>query len=141
MISLRKRGQSAIELTSDQYEKQRGNVGLSNLQVLDAILYVAGHGCRWRGLPAHFGNRHTPCTRMNRWSRKGVLDRVFGQLQRERMVHIRVEAYGLDSTGIKVQPDGTGARKKTVRSPSAGPGVDGTPGFIWLPGMPKRPLH
>ncbi len=41
---------------------------------------------------------------MNRWSRNGVLDRVFEQLQRERMVRIRVEAYGLDSIGIKVHP-------------------------------------
>ena len=32
---------------------QRGNVSLSNLQVLNAILYVAGHDCKWRGLPAH----------------------------------------------------------------------------------------
>ena len=104
-----------MELTSDQYAriaplfpKPRGNVGLSNLQVLNVILYVTEHGCKWRGLPAHFGNRYTICTRMNQWSRKGVLDRVFEQLQRKRMVCIRVEAYGLDSTGIKVHPDGTG---------------------------------
>ena len=32
---------------------QRGNVSLSNLQVLNAILYVAEHGCKWRG---RFGN-------------------------------------------------------------------------------------
>ena len=30
-----------------------------------------------RGLPARFGNWHTVYTRMNRWSKKGVLDRVF----------------------------------------------------------------
>ncbi len=42
-----------MELTEDQYEriapllpKQRGNVSLSNLQVLNAILYVAEHGCK-----------------------------------------------------------------------------------------------
>jgi len=27
--------------------KQRGNVSISNLQVLNAILYVAEHGCKW----------------------------------------------------------------------------------------------
>ena len=136
-----------MELTSDQYAriallfpKQRGNVGLSNLQVLNAILYVAEQGCKWRGLPAYFGNWHTICTWMNRWSRKGVLDRVFGQLQRERMVRIRVEAYGLDSTSIKVHPDGTGALKETVHRPSASPGSAGTPDFMWLPRMPEQPL-
>jgi hypothetical protein len=29
---------------------QRGNVTLVNLQVLNAILYVAEQGCKWRGL-------------------------------------------------------------------------------------------
>ena len=38
---------------------QRGNVTHSNQQVLNAILYVAEHGCKWRGLPARFGNWHT----------------------------------------------------------------------------------
>lgn len=32
-------------LIEDCLPKQRGNVNLSNLQVLDAILYVAEHGC------------------------------------------------------------------------------------------------
>jgi len=55
-----------------------------------AILYVAGHGCKWRGLPERFGNGHTVYTRMNRWSKNGVPDRVFGHLQRERMIRIQV---------------------------------------------------
>ena len=112
-----------MELTEGQYEriaplfpKQRGNASLSNLQVLNAILHVAEHGCKWRGLPARFGNWHTICTRMNRWSKKGVLDRVFEQLQRDQIVRIGVEALGLDSTGVKVHPDGTGARKNGPQS-------------------------
>ena len=134
-----------MELTQDQYEriapllpKPRGNVSLPNLQVLNAILYVAEHGCKWRGLPPRFGNWHTIYTRMNRWSKKGVLDRVFEQLQRDRIVRVKVEAFGLDSTSVKVHPDGTGAQKKTVRKPSASPAADGTPRFIWLPRMLER---
>ena len=72
-----------MQITPAQYEKiahclplQRGNVSLSNLQVLNAILYATEHGCKWRGLPAHLGNWHTIYTRMNRWSKSGVLDRV-----------------------------------------------------------------
>ncbi len=108
-----------MELTETQYNriasllpKQRGNVSFSNLQVLNGILYVAEHGCKWRGLPERFGNWHTIYTRMNRWSKNGVLDRVFEQLQRDQIVRIKVEAFGLDSASIKVHPDGTGARKK-----------------------------
>lgn len=29
---------------------QRGNVRLANLTVLNALLYVAEHDCKWRGL-------------------------------------------------------------------------------------------
>ena len=35
--------------------KQRGNVSLSNLQVVNAILYVAEHGWKRRGLSRRFG--------------------------------------------------------------------------------------
>jgi transposase len=107
-----------MEITEAQFQqiehclpRQRGNVSLSNLQVLNAILYVAEHGCKWRGLPRRFGRWHTIYTRMNRWSRNGVLDRVFTELQRAQIVRIKIEAVSLDSTMVKVHPDGTGAQK------------------------------
>jgi transposase len=135
-----------MEITAEQFERikdslpvQRGNVSLTNLQILNAILYVAEQGCKWRGLPARFGNWHTIYTRMNRWSKNGVLDRVFEKLQQEQIVRIKIEAFCLDSTSIKVHPDGTGALKKTARKPSASPEADGTPRFIWLPRMLERP--
>ena len=80
--------------------------------MLNAILYVAEHGCKWRGLPGRFGNWHTIYTRMNRWSKNGVLDEVFEHLQREQIVRIKLEAVSMDSTIVKVHPDGTGALKK-----------------------------
>ena len=108
-----------MEITEAQYARiapylpvQRGNVRLSNLQVLNAILYVAEHGCKWRGLPPRFGNWHTIYMRMNRWSKSGVLDRVFEQLQRQQIVRLKLEAVSMDSTIVKVHPDGTGAPKK-----------------------------
>ena len=108
-----------MKITESQYRRieacfprQRGNVSLSNLEVLNAILYVAEHGCKWRGLPARFGNWHTIYTRMNRWARAGVLDRVFAALQDEQIIRIKIEALSLDSTIAKVHPDGTGALKK-----------------------------
>jgi hypothetical protein len=70
---------------------------------------------------------------MNRWSKAGVLDRIFARLQAEQILAIRIEHVGLDSTTIKVHPDGTGAQKKTARKPSADPGADAPPRFIWLP--------
>ena len=131
-----------MEITEEQYVRikdslpvQRGNVSLSNLQFLNAVLYVAEHGCKWRGLPKRFGNWHTIYTRMNRWSKSGAMDRVFEKLQLEQIVRIRIEAFSLDSTSVKVHPDGTGALKKTDPSPSANLAAAGPPRFIWLPRM------
>ncbi len=133
---------AAMELTESQYKhiqpflpRQRGNVSLTNLQVLNAILYVAEQGCKWRGLPKYFGNWHTIYTRMNRWAKNGVLDRVFAALQQRQIIQVRVEAVSLDSTAVKVHPDGTGARKKTARKPLGNPELAGPPRFIWLPQM------
>src|SRR5713226_3391633 len=135
-----------MEITEEQFERirdclpvQRGNVRHENLVLLNAILYVAEHGCKWRGLPKKFGNWHTIYTRMNRWSKSGVLDRVFEQLQREQIVRIKIEAVALDSTIVKVHPDGTGALKKTARKPLESPAADGLPRFIWLPRMLEPP--
>ena len=135
-----------MEITEAQYQRiahclpvQRGNVCLSNRQVLNAILYVAEHGCKWRGLPVHFGKWHTVYTRMNRWAKRGVLERVFEYLQREQIVRITLEAVSLDSTSVQVHPDGTGALKKTAPRPLANPGAAGRPNVIWLPRMPGRP--
>ena len=101
-----------MEITEIQYERiksslpvQRGNVSLTNLQVLNAILYIAEQGCKWRGLPKRFGRWHTIYMRMNRWAKNGVLDRVFEKLQLEQIVRIRIEAVSLDSTSVKVHPE------------------------------------
>jgi transposase len=134
-----------MEITEEQYVRikdslpvQRGNVSLTNLQVLNAILYVAEQGCKWRGLPKRFGRWHTIYMRMNRWAKSGVLDRVFEQRQLEQIVRIRIEAISLDSTSVKVHPDGTGALKKTDPRRLGNPVADGTQRFIWLPRMPER---
>ena len=133
-----------VEIDAEQFEKiakylpkQRGNVTFSNLQVLNAVLYVAENGCKWRALPKRFGNWHTIYTRLNRWSKSGVLQRVFEQLQSQQLVRVDITAVSLDSTSIKVHPDGTGALKKTVRKRSENLEADGQLRFIWSP----RPIE
>ena len=134
-----------MQITPEQFlllapclPKQRGNVSLSNLQVLNAILYVAEQGCKWRALPEYYGNWHTIYTRMNRWAKWGVLDRVFEQMQRLRIARITIEAASIDSTFIKVHPDATGALKKKAPRPSANLAADEPQKFIWLPRMLER---
>jgi hypothetical protein len=48
---------------------------------------------------------------MNCWAKKGVLDQVFAKLQQEQILRLKIEAFSLDSTSVKVHPDGTGALK------------------------------
>ena len=112
-----------MEITPEQFERikdslpiQRGNVTLPNLQVVNAILFIAEQGCKWRGLPERFGKWHSVYTRLNRWSKNGVLERVFEKLQQEQIVRIPIEAFSLDSTSVKVHPDGTGSLKKRTTS-------------------------
>jgi len=119
----------------DCFPTPRGNVKISNLVVLNAILYVAENGCKWRALPKRFGRWHTIYMRMRRWAEAGVLDRIFTALQEEELIRVKVEALSLDSTIVQVHPDGTGAEKKTARSPSDDPEAGGAPKFIWLPRM------
>ena len=94
-----------MEIAEEQFRRiesalprQRGNVRVTNLQFLNALLFVAEHGCKWRGLPRRFGPWHTIYTRMNRWAKSGVLDHVFELLQREQIVRVKIEAFKMDST-------------------------------------------
>jgi len=131
-----------MELTEEQFSRishvlprQRGNVRISNFDLLNALLYVAGNGCKWRALPERYGRWHTVYTRMMRWSKAGVLDRVFTELQHKQLLRVRIESLSLDSTIVKVHPDGTGALKKTALNASGVAEADGAPRFIWLPQM------
>lgn len=112
-----------MELTREQYEQiqdylpvPRGNVGHDNLVLLNAILHVAEHGFQ-----------------------VGVLDQLFAKLQQRQVLRLKIEVFSLDSTSVKVHPDGTGAFKRTDHRPSESRAADGTPKFIWLPRMLERP--
>jgi len=131
-----------VEITPEQYErvahcfpKARGTLRYPNLQVLNAILYIAENGAKWRGLPKSYGHWHTIYTRMRGWAKTGVLAKVFEALQQEQIIRLKIEVGSLDSTSVKVHPDGTGALKKTDRSPLDAPEEDLRPRFIWLPAM------
>lgn len=128
-----------LKRIQDSLPVERGNVSMEVLNFLNAVLYVMENGCKWRRLPERFGNWHTIYTRMNRWSKNGVWDRLFAKLQQAGVLAVELKVVSLDSTSVKVHPDGTGAEKKTGRKPSASPAVVGTPRFIWLPRMMPTP--
>ena len=121
------------EKIKDYFPKQRKPAKISNLDVLNAVLYLVENGCKWRGLPKEYGDWHVIYVRVNRWAKKGVLQAAFLRLQQMGIIQIKVNVVSLDSTRIKVHPDGMGALKKVEPSPLAGPEADGIPNFIWSP--------
>ena len=134
-----------MEITKEQYEriarylpKQRGNVSMSNHQLVNAILYVTENGCKWRALPKTYGNWHTIYVRMNRWSKNGVLKHLFEAMQVEGIIRIKMEAVCLDSTTVKVHPDGTGALKKLESKVSGDHEEALQRKFIWSPHLTDR---
>ena len=97
--------------------------------MLNAVLYIVENGCKWRSLPKEYGDWHVIYVRVNRWAKKGVL-----HLQQLGIIQVQVNnVVSLDSTCIKVHPDGMGALKKVGHSPSGEHGEDGIPNFIWSP--------
>lgn len=134
-----------MEITKEQFERivpylprQRGNVSMSNLQLVNAILYVTENGCKWRALPKTYGNWHTVYVRMNRWSKGGVLLKLFEALQMEGIIRIKMESVCLDSTTVKVHPNGTGALKKQENKASEDHEAGSQPKFIWSPHLTVR---
>jgi hypothetical protein len=76
--------------------RQRGNVSLSNLQVVNAILYVAEQAANGADCRSVFVVGHD-LTRMNRWAKAGALDRLFEEVQ-PALIRVKIEAMSLDST-------------------------------------------
>lgn len=97
----------------------RGNCKLPARQVLEGWLFITKEGCSWRALPERYGPRHTVYMRVRRWIDKGVLERVFAELQRGEL-EWRLEQrepdqplqVSLDSTMVKVHQDGMGVPSK-----------------------------
>ena len=129
-----------MKLTSQHYKwiedlipKHRKRPVISNLVVLNAMLYAMEKGCKWRALPSEYGNWHTIYTRINRWAKSGLLQKIFLYLQAIGAVKVKVKIVSLDSTSIKVHPHGMGSLKKAGNNPLENQEADSIPNFIWSP--------
>ena len=112
-----------MELTQEQFAcikhllpQQRGNVVIEDLTFLRALQYIDKNGCCWRALPKHFGKWYTIYQRFRRWIDKGIFVRIEKELQSQVIDIEKITSLALDSTYIKVHPDGTGAPPKKGRS-------------------------
>ena len=96
--------------------KPRGNFVVEHLKVLNAILYVAENGCKWRALPRRYGHWNTVYRRFRRWAENGILSQVLEALQKEELIGADFSVLSLDSTFVKSSPSAAGALKKRAAS-------------------------
>ena len=83
---------------------------------LNALLWMARSGGRWRDLPDHLGDYGTVKRRYYRWIEMGVLDAILAALAREA----DLEWLMIDSTIVRAHQHAAGARRqKGGRMPRA----------------------
>jgi transposase len=122
---------SSDALRDDQWERlkgflpggTRGKRGprTNNRLFLDALLWMARSGGRWRDLPERLGDYRSVKRRYYRWIEMGVLDNILCALSREA----DLEWLMIDSTIVRAHQHAAGARKvKGGRMPRVWVGLE-----------------
>jgi transposase len=107
-----------------------GKPRVDDRRVVSGILHVLKTGCRWRDVPAEYGPPTTLYNRYNRWSRRGVWQRLFervavtGPVPDEVLIdssHVKAHrsaAGGKGGNGIRRSAArGAGARRRSIAWP------------------------
>ncbi len=100
------------ERIKDMLPGQPGDPGVTakdNRLFIDAVLWIAKTGAPWRDLPERFGPWGSVWKRFDRWSKKGVWQRVFEVLRDPDL-----EWMILDSTVVRATPARGRGRKRGV---------------------------
>lgn len=61
-----------------------GRTGTDNRTFVNAVLWVLRSGARWSDMPERYGKFKTVHKRFTRWATKGVWEKVFDNLIRDR---------------------------------------------------------
>ena len=104
------------ELRDDQWERvapllpgkasDAGRTASDNRLFLDAVLWIARTGSHWRELPGEFGKWNSVFQRYNRWSEKGVWERIFEALADDP----DFEFVMMDATIVRAHQHSAGAK-------------------------------
>ncbi|KQT57605.1 hypothetical protein ASG52_23555 [Methylobacterium sp. Leaf456] len=104
-------------LRDDQWERVKGlspggtkgkrGPRTDNRRFLDALLWMARSGGRWKDLPERLGDYRTVKRRSYDWIARGVLDQMLSDLAREA----DLEWLMIDSTIVRAHQHAAGARK------------------------------
>ncbi len=104
------------ELGTDQWQRledllpgkksDAGRTAGDNRKFVDAVLWIARTGSHWRELPPEFGNWNSVFQRFNRWSAKGVWERLFEALAGDP----DFEYVTMDATIVRAHHHSAGAK-------------------------------
>ena len=107
-------------ITEEQYEcikhcfpVQRSNVKLSDLEVVNVFCMWLSMAANGGVCPRGSGSGRLFTHRVRRWSREGVLDEILQTLHDKEIIRVGMKVVSLDSTIVKVHPDGTGALRSS----------------------------
>lgn len=87
----------------------KGGGSHDNRLFVNAVVYVAKTGIPWRDLPPRFGNWNSIFARFNRWSRKGLWQRIVDATADDDPL-----ALAIDSTTIRANQVAAGLKKTPV---------------------------
>lgn len=117
--------------------------GTPDRQFLEALLYLADSGCKWRQLPDRFGAWDAVYNRFRRWATAGVFGRLFADLPPQIAAGLDgARRVFVDSTVVRAHASAAGApaAKGGRRSrPSGGAGAGSGPSSTWRPPTTGRP--
>ena len=105
----------------------RGKAGkprVDDRRVISGILHVLKTGCRWRDVPPAYGPPTTIYNRFNRWSGRGLWQRLFEQIAASGEIPHELS---LDSSHVKAHRSAAGGEGGARRRRSDGPGADEPP--------------
>jgi transposase len=115
------------ERIKDMLPGQVGRPGVAakdNRLFIDAVLWIARTGAPWRDLPVRFGPWNSVWRRFDRWSKKGVWERIMTELgdpDFEKLI--------LDSTVIRAHQHAAGKKGGQTVPLSVVLAVDSVPRF------------
>ena len=92
-----------------------GRTGADNRLFVNGVLWVLRSGAHWPDLPEPYGKWKTAHTRFSRWAAKGVWERVFAELIKDRDNQYLM----LDSTLVRAHQQATTGRGSGQKRGSA----------------------
>ncbi len=116
-------GMRHFELTDAQWERiapllppqkpRTGRPAEDHRRVLNGLLWILRTGAPWEGLPTRYGPVGTVSSRLYRWRKAGVFDRVLRRLkaQADARGELDWDLHFVDATVVRAHQHAAGARR------------------------------